>query len=157
PCPLFTIPTVAPNCGRNWPGRTVTDAAAAHIGSSPNVGARPIPILTPARTVASLVRRIPTGDNPRVGGHMASPRFVGGADELGLLEAGLEAIQLGLASTFVIAGEAGVGKTRLIEEFLVRVEAAGAVGLVGGCLDLEEGRLPFGPFIEALRPRMREL
>ena len=93
----------------------------------------------------------------RVGGHMASPRFVGRADELGMLEAGLEAIQLGLASTFVIAGEAGVGKTRLIEEFLTRVEAAGVIGLIGGCLDLEEGRLPFGPFIEALRPRMREL
>ena len=88
---------------------------------------------------------------------MASARFVGRADELGLLEAGLEAIHEGRATTFVIAGEAGVGKTRLIEEFLARAEAVGAVGLVGGCLDLEEGRLPFGPFIEALRPRMREL
>jgi DNA-binding CsgD family transcriptional regulator/tetratricopeptide (TPR) repeat protein len=92
-----------------------------------------------------------------VGGDVASPRFVGRADQLGLLEAGLEAIHEGRATTFVIAGEAGVGKTRLIEELLVRVEAVGAVGLVGGCLDLEEGRLPFGPFIEALRPRMREL
>jgi DNA-binding CsgD family transcriptional regulator/tetratricopeptide (TPR) repeat protein len=88
---------------------------------------------------------------------MASPRFVGRAEELGLLEAGLEAIHEGRATTFVIAGEAGVGKTRLVEEFLARAEAAGAVSLVGGCLDLEEGRLPFGPFIEALRPRMREL
>ncbi len=88
---------------------------------------------------------------------MASPRFVGRANELGLLEAGLEAIHDGRATTFVIAGEAGVGKTRMIEEFLARSDAAGAVGLVGGCLDLEAGRLPFGPFIEALRPRMREL
>ena len=88
---------------------------------------------------------------------MASPRFVGRANQLGLLEAGLEAVHDGHAATFVVAGEAGVGKTRLIEEFLARAEAAGAVGLVGGCLDLEEGRLPFGPFIEALRPRMRAL
>ncbi len=88
---------------------------------------------------------------------MASPRFVGRANELGLLEVGLEAVRDGRATTFVLAGEAGVGKTRLIEEFLARAEAAGAVGLVGGCLDLEEGRLPFGPFIEALRPRMRAL
>ena len=88
---------------------------------------------------------------------MASSRFVGRANELELLAAGLEAIHEGRATTFVIAGEAGVGKTRLIEEFLARAEAVGAVGLVGGCLDLEEGRLPFGPFIEALRPRMREL
>ncbi len=82
---------------------------------------------------------------------------MGRTDELGLLGTGLEAIRKGHAATFVIAGEAGVGKTRLIEEFLARAEAVGVVGLVGGCLDLEEGRLPFGPFIEALRPRMREL
>jgi predicted ATPase len=88
---------------------------------------------------------------------MASPRFVGRANQLGILENGLEAIHEGRAATFVLAGEAGVGKTRLIEEFLARAEASGAVGLVGGCLDLEEGRLPFGPFIEALRPRVRKL
>ena len=82
---------------------------------------------------------------------------MGRAVELGLLVAGLATTGEGRATTFVIAGEAGVGKTRLIEEFLARAEADGAVGLVGGCLDLEEGRLPFGPFIEALRPRMREL
>ena len=135
----------------------MTDATGAHIGRTTNFPSRPIPIRTPAGAVPSLVRLLPTGDNPGVGGDVASPRFVGRADELGLLEAGLEAIHEGRATTFVIAGEAGVGKTRLIEEFLVRVEAVGAVGLVGGCLDLEEGRLPFGPFIEALRPRMREL
>ena len=88
---------------------------------------------------------------------MASSRFVGRANELGLLMAGLDAIHERQATAFVIAGEAGVGKTRLIEEFLARAQAVGAVGLVGGCLDLEEGRLPFGPFIEALRPRMRQL
>jgi predicted ATPase len=88
---------------------------------------------------------------------MTSSRFVGRANELGLLMAGLDAIHERQATAFVIAGEAGVGKTRLIEEFLARAQAVGAVGLVGGCLDLEEGRLPFGPFIEALRPRMRQL
>ena len=135
----------------------MTDAAGLRIGRTPNVNPRPVPILASARAVSALVRRLPTRDNPRVGRDMASPRFVGRADELGRLVAGLEATGEGRATTFVIAGEAGVGKTRLIEEFLARAEADGAVGLVGGCLDLEEGRLPFGPFIEALRPRMREL
>lgn len=92
-----------------------------------------------------------------MGSEIASRRFVGRANELRRLEAGVEAAHEGRAATFVIAGEAGVGKTRLIEEFLARAEAAGAVGLVGGCLDVEEGRLPFGPFVEALRPRIRKL
>jgi AAA ATPase domain len=135
----------------------VTHAVGVRIGRTPNVPCRPIPILAPARAPPALVRHLPTGDNPHVGGGMASSRFVGRANELELLAAGLEAIHEGRATTFVIAGEAGVGKTRLIEEFLSRAEAVGAVGLVGGCLDLEEGRLPFGPFIEALRPRVREL
>jgi DNA-binding CsgD family transcriptional regulator len=135
----------------------VTHPLGARIGRTPNVQHRPIPIFALARPLAALVRRLPTRDNPHVGGGMVRSRFVGRANELGLLTAGLDAIHEGRATTFVIAGEAGVGKTRLIEEFLARAEAAGAVGLVGGCLDLEEGRLPFGPFIEALRPGIRQL
>ncbi len=56
-----------------------------------------------------------------------------------------------------MAGEAGVGKTRLVEELSARGISRGFVPMVGACLDVEEGRLPFGPFIEALRPRLREL
>jgi predicted ATPase len=58
---------------------------------------------------------------------------------------------------FLIGGEAGAGKTRLVGELVMRAQETGAAGLVGGCLDVEEGRLPFAPFIEALRPHVRGL
>ena len=57
----------------------------------------------------------------------------------------------------MLSGEAGVGKTRLVEEFGSRAADRGAAVLVGGCLDVEEGRLPFGPFAEALRGHVRTL
>ncbi|HEX8858860.1 MAG TPA: AAA family ATPase, partial [Actinomycetes bacterium] len=44
-----------------------------------------------------------------------------------------------------------VGKTRLLAEHGHRAEAAGATVLVGGCLDVGDGTLPYAPVIEALR------
>ena len=89
-------------------------------------------------------------------GLVSSPRFVGRGEELKRLQDGLAACN-GHAAAFLVAGEAGVGKTRLVEELVSRAEAGGAQGLVGGCLDVEEGRLPLGPFIEALRAHVRGL
>jgi predicted ATPase len=50
-----------------------------------------------------------------------------------------------------VAGEAGVGKTRLLEEFSAQAVADGARILSGGCIELSEGSLPFAPIVEALR------
>ena len=51
----------------------------------------------------------------------------------------------------------GSGRRRLAEEFVARAAAAGATALVGGCVDVEEGGLPLGPFVEALRDHARGL
>jgi DNA-binding CsgD family transcriptional regulator/tetratricopeptide (TPR) repeat protein len=56
------------------------------------------------------------------------------------------------APGLIIGGEAGVGKTRLLGELLDRAARRGALVLAGGCVDLGEGTLPFGPIVEALRP-----
>ena len=98
-----------------------------------------------------------TIDNCRIVGTLSSPRFVGRSEELGRLESGLEAAVGGRAAALLVAGEAGVGKTRLVAELSASVRRRGVSSLIGACLDVEEGRLPFGPFIEALRPRLREL
>jgi hypothetical protein len=52
----------------------------------------------------------------------------------------------------VVAGEAGVGKSRLVAELLRHAGESGAVTLTGGCLNVGEGVLAYAPMVEALRP-----
>ncbi len=78
--------------------------------------------------------------------------FIGRTIELARLDDLLARAISGRPELVLVAGDAGVGKTRLTEELRYRAESAGASALVGGCLDLEDGRLPLEPFIEALRP-----
>ena len=52
------------------------------------------------------------------------PRFIGRGGELARLEAALEQVIEGSAATVVIGGEAGIGKTRLVDEFAMRVAVA---------------------------------
>jgi predicted ATPase/DNA-binding CsgD family transcriptional regulator len=51
----------------------------------------------------------------------------------------------------LIAGEAGIGKSRLIEEFTARADQAGAAVAVGGAAPLTGGCLPYAPLAQALR------
>ena len=51
----------------------------------------------------------------------------------------------------VLAGEASVGKTRLVTELAGEAAANGVLTLVGGCLDVGDGTLPYAPVVEALR------
>ncbi|MEA2271927.1 MAG: hypothetical protein QOI98_635 [Solirubrobacteraceae bacterium] len=84
-------------------------------------------------------------------------RFVGREKELQRLERGLEEAAAGRPELFVMGGDAGVGKTRLVEEFVARAAGTGATALVGGCIDVEERGLPLGPFVEAMRDYTRRL
>jgi tetratricopeptide (TPR) repeat protein len=52
----------------------------------------------------------------------------------------------------LVAGEAGIGKTRLVTEAASYAAGLGAVALAGGCLDVGEGVLAYAPMVEALRP-----
>ncbi len=82
---------------------------------------------------------------------LTSPTLVGRDDELSQLRSALSAAQGGTAQVVLVGGDAGVGKTRLVRELLDRATADGHLVLTGGCVDLGEGTLPFGPVIEALR------
>ncbi|WP_370105917.1 AAA family ATPase [Streptacidiphilus sp. BW17] len=57
----------------------------------------------------------------------------------------------GQPQVLLIGGEAGVGKTRLLEEFQHAAEARGASVVVGGCLEIGAEGLPFAPFATVLR------
>ncbi|SCK35845.1 regulatory protein, luxR family [Streptomyces sp. WMMB 714] len=86
-----------------------------------------------------------------------SPVLVGRQDELGLLREALARADEGQPQAVLLGGEAGVGKSRLLEEFLCRARSAGAVTAVGGCLELGADGLPFAPFATALRSLHRSL
>ncbi|MER6985149.1 AAA family ATPase, partial [Streptomyces carpinensis] len=57
----------------------------------------------------------------------------------------------------LIGGDAGVTKTRQIEEFAAAAGRRGAVVAVGGCVEIGADGLPFAPFSTALRALRREL
>jgi DNA-binding CsgD family transcriptional regulator/tetratricopeptide (TPR) repeat protein len=82
----------------------------------------------------------------------ASEVFVGRASELGELERALDAARAGTGAAVLIAGEAGIGKTRLAAELARRARGAGFEVLLGRTIDLVGTELPYQPFAEALRP-----
>ena len=51
----------------------------------------------------------------------------------------------------VIAGDAGIGKSRLAAEMSGRAAAAGWLVLSAGCVDLAEGSVPYLALVDALR------
>ena len=92
-----------------------------------------------------------------VAGRIVSSELIGRERELGLCAQALHDAERGRARTVLLGGEAGIGKTRVLAAVLDAARDEGAVVLVGGCIGLAEGSLPFAPIVEALRPLVREL
>jgi DNA-binding CsgD family transcriptional regulator len=82
----------------------------------------------------------------------ASEVFVGRVRELRELEQALDGARAGSGTTALVAGEAGIGKTRLASELARRAGEAGFEILLGRAIDLVGTELPYQPFVEALRP-----
>jgi DNA-binding SARP family transcriptional activator/tetratricopeptide (TPR) repeat protein len=81
--------------------------------------------------------------------------FVGRERELAELLAGLEGALSGRGRLFLISGEPGIGKSRLVDELANRAGLRGAQLLVGR--SWEAGGAPaFWPWIQALRTLVRE-
>lgn len=72
--------------------------------------------------------------------------------------AAADAVAAGLAGphVLVITGEAGVGKSRLLERVLADRRAQGWPALTGGCVEVSGEPIPFAPIAEALRRLRRE-
>ena len=85
----------------------------------------------------------------------ASTVLVGRQHEVTALRDALGRARAGDPTTVLVGGEAGVGKTRLLEEFGRLATDGGARVLVGQCLELGEAGLPFAPFAAALREVLR--
>jgi DNA-binding CsgD family transcriptional regulator len=78
--------------------------------------------------------------------------FVGRARELGELGSALASAREASGTAVLLAGEAGIGKTRLASELAKRARDAGFDVLLGRSIDLVGTELPYQPIAEALRP-----
>src|SRR5918997_4977734 len=93
---------------------------------------------------------------PTMANRMTSARFVGRAGQLAELEAALHDAAGKRSSLVLVAGESGVGKSRLLDELIGRGRELDALVLAGDCVELGEGELPYAPLIGALRPLLRD-
>jgi DNA-binding CsgD family transcriptional regulator len=85
----------------------------------------------------------------------SSPVFVARTAEIALLDAALARAAAGRPSVVLLGGEAGIGKTRLLEEFKARVrDGAGVV--IGRCFPDSADDSPYGSFADLFRDLVRE-
>ncbi|WP_281424100.1 ATP-binding protein [Nonomuraea rhizosphaerae] len=89
-------------------------------------------------------------------GRSVSPVFVGRDKELSSLSEAFDEARKGAATAVLVGGEAGVGKTRLVQRFAERAARDGAHVLYGGCVELSTEGLAYAPFTAALRQLVRE-
>ncbi len=81
--------------------------------------------------------------------HLIASPLVGRAAEIGLLRAALDDALAGDACAVEVVGEAGIGKTALLDDLSRTAGSAGAVVLRGRAAEFERDR-PFGPMLGAL-------
>jgi DNA-binding CsgD family transcriptional regulator len=79
---------------------------------------------------------------------VVSPVFVGRRADLDAVAAAFEQAGSGEPAVVIVSGEAGVGKTRLVEEAIAHT---GGRVIVGGCVELGGDAMPLAPLAEALR------
>jgi DNA-binding CsgD family transcriptional regulator/tetratricopeptide (TPR) repeat protein len=81
----------------------------------------------------------------------ATPALVGRKTELARLRALLDEAAAGRPAVGLLGGDAGIGKTRLLDELGADAADRGFLVLWGQCVELGGGGLPYLPFVDALR------
>jgi DNA-binding SARP family transcriptional activator len=124
--------------------------------------------IEPGRALQGLERAIlnhdPGLDPPHTGGTAAEAAppergvtgsFVGRGPELDVLRGALTEARRGRGQFVLVSGEAGIGKTRLVDELALHAESLGVQTLWGRCW--EAGGAPaYWPWIQALRAYVRD-
>ncbi len=108
-----------------------------------------VALVEPVYRVQEVVQR-----RAGVHGHGAQPRspFVGRAHELAILHERLALAERGQGQVVGIAGEAGIGKSRLLAEFWRAVQGRQVTCLAGQCLPYGQ-MTPYLPVLTLLRQR----
>src|SRR5215204_6898009 len=84
------------------------------------------------------------------------PPLIGRSHELARLESALAGAEGGKSLTLFLAGEGGVGKTRLARAAAVAAERRGFAVAEGRAYSVESG-VPYAVFADALAPTLRRL
>ncbi|HEU0028912.1 MAG TPA: AAA family ATPase, partial [Ktedonobacterales bacterium] len=84
------------------------------------------------------------------------PIVIGRDAEIASLEQALELTLDGRGQTVLIAGEAGIGKSRLIAAACARADELGVQRLQGQCFE-PDAAFPYAPLIDLLRTRVADL
>ena len=80
---------------------------------------------------------------------MTSSRLHRAHGELAELEAALRDAADGRPSLAFVAGESGVGKSRMVDELAGRAREDGGRVAVGECVELGDEELPYAPIVSA--------
>src|SRR5512143_3098624 len=87
---------------------------------------------------------------------MAVSVLIGRNQELNTLEQALHAATRGIGSCILLTGEAGIGKSRLIEELKHEAASEKFIILQGNCFE-QSLSFPYAPWIDALRASFASL
>ncbi len=131
--PLLLEPVAIPDDVKYW----LTAAQWVEVLDKPEVDWLPT-------VLAALA---PLGLTPPAPAPAPQEHLAGREREQALLGERLAATLMGRGSLVLVGGEAGVGKTTLVEASLTEAAARGALTLTGRCYDLAETP-PYGPWVE---------
>ena len=84
---------------------------------------------------------------------LVSPVLIGRAQPLNTLAQRMEQARAGRGQTVLLAGEAGIGKTRLVTEVARLAAHSGLVRLDGHCFEPDHA-VPFAPLLDVLQTAM---
>ncbi|MDX2705339.1 AAA family ATPase [Streptomyces sp. PA03-6a] len=87
---------------------------------------------------------------------MVTPVFIGRDEEMATLTRALADAASGESRMVLVGGEAGVGKSRLVEELAAVARSRGALVAVGGCVETGAEEVPFAAPLAALRSALRQ-
>lgn len=119
--------------------------------------------IEPSSALRSLIDRLERRKEPRAARADRAPspdgaretRFIGRDSELSRMLGTLARVRAERGATILLEGDAGIGKTRLLDEFVDRARSLGGVSLFRGREAALGGVVPYAGVAEALRPIVR--